>query len=264
MARTTFHMESAEANFQKSKKLLQKVFPGIQLPEGLLTETAQVDKFMEQAGPQDLLIYQCSTFIGAEFIAELTRKYSCPVVIWSVREPSMDGGRLKLNSLTGAFSAANSVYVQGCCYDFVFGNPEEKAVEQKFSALAAAMMVVLQMKDMVVGVIGNQPDGFGFGGINETEAGGKLGVRFVHVEAGAIMAKAKAYAAGTYDEALTEIRERTIGADEVPADNLDKYARLRQALGISSKRMVFPHWRLVAGPIFSQDMERRYAQCFPC
>lgn len=231
MGRTTFHMESAEENFQKSRQLLKKVFPEIQMPASLLTETAQAAGFIEQAGPQDLLIYQCSTFIGAEFITELTRKYSCPVIIWSVREPSIDGGRLKLNSLTGAFSAANSVYVQGHCYDFVFGNPEEEAVERKFRILADAMNVVLQMKDMVVGVIGNQPAGFGFGGINETEAAGKLGVRFAHTEAAAIMAKAKSYAAGEYDAALAEIRERTIGADNVPADNLDKYARLRQAFG---------------------------------
>ena len=231
MARTTFYMESAEENFQKSGKLLSKVFPGIRIPEKLLTETADVAAFAAQAGEPDLVIYQCSTFIGAEFIYELTRKFNCPIIIWSVREPSIDGGRLKLNSLTGAFSAANSVYVQGRMYDFVFGNPDEEAVAAKFASLYAAMNLILNMKQLVVGVVGSQPAGFGFGSINETEAAGKLGVRFVGTEAAAIMNKAKGYAAGEYDDALKEIRERTLGANQVPAENLDKYARLRKAFG---------------------------------
>ena len=231
MARTTFFMESAEENFKKSGELLQRVFPEIQIPKHLLTETADVAAFAEHAGELDLVIYQCSTFIGAEFIYELTRKFNCPIIIWSVREPSIDGGRLKLNSLTGAFSAANSVYVQGRMYDFVFGNPEEEAVAAKFASLYAAMNLILNMKQLVVGVVGSQPAGFGFGSINETEAAGKLGVRFVGTEAAAIMDKAKGYAAGEYDDALKEIRERTLGADQVPAENLDKYARLRRAFG---------------------------------
>ena len=85
----------------------------VDVPQAALP-TAKVDK-------ADLIIYQCTTFIGSEFMYELMRKFKCPVIIWAIREPSIDGTRLKLNSLTGAFSAGNSVYTQDRDFDFVFG-----------------------------------------------------------------------------------------------------------------------------------------------
>lgn len=231
MARTTFFMESAEQNLQQSRQMLQEIFTEVVMPDKLLTETSEVAEFAEQAGQPDLIIYQCSTFIGSEFISELTRRFRAPMVIWSVREPSMDGGRLKLNSLTGAFSAANCLKVQGRDFEFVFGSPSEEQVKKQFEALSLALEARASLRQAVVGIVGSQPAGFGFGDMSEAEAGEVLGLRFVNVEAAALMDKARSYEADTLKEAVAELKSRTQGVEELPAENLDKYARLRKAFG---------------------------------
>lgn len=229
LARKTFFLESAEENLKKSKAMLKKLFPSIMMPEDLLYETSEVSDYLDKAGTPDLIIYQCATFIGSEFMYEVLRRYNCPICIWAVREPSMDGGRLKLNSLTGAFSAGSSVYRRQQPYAFIFGNPDETAVQQKLQALGKALSLKEKLRNLTVGVIGSQPAGFGFGAVDESELVGKLGTRISHIEAAAIMAKARSYAKEELTAAKEELQKTTKGWDKVPAENLEKYLRLRKA-----------------------------------
>lgn len=229
LARTTFYMPSAEENFTLSCKMLEEVFPHIQKPQGLLTTPEMLGEYADSLENLDLIIYQCTTFIGSEFVMELTRRFSCPIVVWAVREPSIDGGRLKLNSLTGAFSASNCIAAHGRHMEFVFGNPGEACVKEKFSTLQAALKMVKELKNLVVGVVGSQPPGFGFGAVDESELSSVLGSKLARVEAASLMNKAAALTAEEYQDALQELKERTKGCEEVPAENLEKYARLRTA-----------------------------------
>jgi len=229
LARTTFYMPSAEENFGKSCLLLEGMFPNLSKPTELLTTPEMLGYFADSLPQQDLIIYQCSTFIGSEFMTELTRRFDCPVIIWSVREPSIDGGRLKLNSLTGAFSAGNCATMQGRSFEFVFGNPDEANVEGKLRKIGAARQMVKNLKNLIVGVVGSQPAGFGFGAMDEATLSGILGTRLVHIEAAGLMNKATSLSETEIAPALDELKSRTTGFQEVPKENLEKYARLRTA-----------------------------------
>ena len=228
LARTTFYMPSAEESFKNSVNVLKNIFEDIKVPEALITDPADLTAYLDEVDKADLIIYQCTTFIGSEFMYELMRKFKCPVIIWAIREPSIDGTRLKLNSLTGAFSAGNSVYTQDRDFDFVFGNPDEQSVIDEFTKYNKAITLINDLKELVIGVVGNQPAGFGFGAINETDLVGALGSRVARVEAASIMEKAKSYTSEELAKDLEELNSRTINVN-IPQENMEKYARLRRA-----------------------------------
>ncbi len=228
LARTTFYMPSAEENFTNSVNTLKKIFDNITVPKELITDPNDLAAYLGNVESPDVIIYQCTTFIGSEFMYELIRKFRCPVIIWAIREPSIDGTRLKLNSLTGAFSAGNSVYTQNRDFDFVFGNPDEVNVQDFFIKYNKALNVINALKELVIGVVGNQPAGFGFGNVHETDLVGTLGTRVVRTEAAAIMEKAKSYTETEIADDLAELQSRTIDTG-IPAQNMEKYARLRKA-----------------------------------
>ncbi|MDR0712926.1 MAG: hypothetical protein LBF89_01485 [Bacteroidales bacterium] len=209
--------------------MLENLAGDICRPAELLTSPEMLSAFADTVEAPDLVIYQCTTFIGGDFVSEITRRFCCPVVVWSLREPSINGGRLKLNSLTGAFSAGNSLYMQGYDFRFVLGNPDEPAVELSFRQLFSALSVMKKLRRLTVGVVGTQPPGFGFGSIDEALLAGKLGVRIVRTEAASLMKQALACPPESFAFAITELKAKTKGWESVPEENLEKYARLRKA-----------------------------------
>ncbi|OAV69171.1 L-fucose isomerase [Bacteroidales bacterium Barb6XT] len=229
LARTTFSMPDAEDKFRKSCLLLESLIRNFHRPQTLLTSPEMLSDFVNTIGCPDLIIYQCTTFIGGDFITELTRRFECPVIIWSLREPSINGGRLKLNSLTGAFSAANSLYMQCRDYLFILGNPDEPAVIRSFKQTLSALDVTKKLQELVIGVVGSQPPGFGFGAIDEALLVGKLGVRVAKVEVANIIKAAAAYPPETFVASLAELKEKTASWELIPAENLEKHARLHTA-----------------------------------
>ncbi|MDR1370895.1 MAG: hypothetical protein LBJ72_12360 [Dysgonamonadaceae bacterium] len=229
LARTTFSMPDAESNFNKSCQLLDGLTENLLRPQGLLTSPEMLSNFVETIDCPNLIIYQCITFIGGDFVTELTRRFDCPIVVWTVREPAIDGGRLKLNSLTGSFSAGNSLYMQKRNYRFIFGNPDEPSVIQSFKQLFSALEIIGKLRELVIGVVGSQPPGFGFGHIDEALLAGKLGIRTTGIEAASIIKMAASYSPEAITASITELKERTTGWESLPAENVEKHARLRTA-----------------------------------
>ena len=229
LARTTFSMPDAEENFKKSCQLLESLTDCLCRPKELLTSPEMLSDFVDTLENPTLIIYQCTTFIGGDFVDVVTRRFDCPVLVWSLREPSIDGGRLKLNSLTGAFSAGNRLYQQSHAYQFVFGNPDEASVIQYFKKLFAAIEVVRKLRNLVIGVVGDQPAGFEFGKFDETELAKKLGARVVAIEVADILQSATSYSLADIAPALQELKEHTQGWEALPAENMEKHARLRTA-----------------------------------
>lgn len=229
LARKTFSMPDAESNFVKSCSMLNKMMGNISVPDELLTSPEMLSDYAASIKEPDLIIYQCSTFIGSDFVTEITRRFKCPIVIWAVREPSIDGSRLKLNSLTGAFSAGNSFYLQEVNFQYIFGNPDEESVKTKFQKIHKSLELIKKFRSMVIGMIGSQPAGFGFGAVAESLLAGKFGIRVVQTEAAEIMREAASYKPEEYSLFLDELKSRSHGWEKLPAENLDKYARLRKA-----------------------------------
>ena len=92
----------------------------------------------------DLVILQNITFANAAYISEVLRVFNGPIVLWTLREPvSETGGRLKLNSLTGSFSAANTYHQLRDDEPIrLFGSADEAEVEERLKKIIRALCAV--------------------------------------------------------------------------------------------------------------------------
>ena len=97
----TFHLESAQDQFDRSVKLLKSVDESFICPDKMLLTLDDLRSYLDGINP-DLIVFQNLTFANAAYMSEVLRRFDCPLLLWTLREPVIDGGRLRLNSLTGA------------------------------------------------------------------------------------------------------------------------------------------------------------------
>ena len=104
----TFHLESAQDQFEKSVSMLRGLTADCAVPEKMLLTINDLDAYLDTISP-DLIVLQNITFANAAYASEVLKRFDCPIVLWTLREPVIDGTRLRLNSLTGAYSAGNAI-----------------------------------------------------------------------------------------------------------------------------------------------------------
>ena len=188
----TYHMETASAAVEASRKLLESIDPGILCSEQILLTADAVADFVGEQDP-DLVIVQNVTFANAAYMTAVLEHVNCPIVIWTLREPTGPaGGRLKLNALTGAFSAAYTVHQ---CQDekpiFIFGGPEEAKVRHLLSMAVRAVQVKEDLHHLKLAAVGQPPQGFEFGLASNGESTQTFGCSLVSIEAEELMEKAR-------------------------------------------------------------------------
>jgi L-fucose isomerase-like protein len=225
----TFHMESAEDAFVRSCNALCSLDPRFVCPGEKLLSIEALKNYLEPLSP-DLIVFQNLTFANAAYMSEVLKRFDCPVVLWTLREPVIDGGRLRLNSLTGAYSAANTLRAfNDRPFVYVFGAPEEARVREELNAAIKAASVLHAMRDLKIAAIGHTPQGFGFGRALDTEIMNTFGAELVSIEARELIDRAKGYT----DEECAPYLEKTAcvtcGLDCTPEKNLLDHARLLKA-----------------------------------
>lgn len=225
----TFHLESAAEQFERSKKLLGSIDGRFIFPDEMLLTLDLLTDFLDGVSP-DVVVFQNITFANAAFVSELKRRFDCPVLLWTLREPVIDGGRLRLNSLTGAYSAANAMHAFGDdSFGYVFGSPDEARTRAEIASFIEAARLKKQMRSLRMAAVGHTPQGFGFGRALDTELMNKFGVELVSVEAGELIALAKSYSDDECDEYLKKSECAMCGLDKTPEKNRRDYARLYKA-----------------------------------
>ena len=226
----TFHLESAQKEFDSSVSLLEKLCDNVAVPEEMLLSIDKLNAFLDTIDP-DLIVLQNITFANAAYASEVLHKFSdVPILLWTLREPVIDGGRLRLNSLTGAYSAANAIKAfRKEKFEYIFGAPTEEKVEKKINATIRAARLRHDMKDMKLTAIGHTPQGFGFGRALDLEMLEKFGVRLESIEARELIDKAKAFTDEECTEFLEDAKNRCVGLDKTPENNAKDFARLYKA-----------------------------------
>ncbi len=225
----TFHMESAEDAFVRSRNTLHALDARFVCPEEKLLSIDALKAFLEPLSP-DLVVFQNLTFANAAYMSEVLRRVNCPVVLWTLREPVIDGGRLRLNSLTGAYSAANTLRAFGDRpFTYVFGAPEEDRVKEELNAAIAAASLKHAMRDLRIAAIGHTPQGFGFGRALDTEMMNTFGAELVSIEARELIDRAKGYTDEECAPYLEKTACATCGLECTPEKNRLDHARLYKA-----------------------------------
>lgn len=229
LGRVNFHMESAGEVLESSKKMLGEIYSHMEMPEELITSPEMLREYLVSLDEPDLIIFQNTTFVDSTFAAEVVRGIKCPILLWTVREPIIDGGRLRLNSLTGAFSAGNLFTSQGRSYEYIFGAPGEEKVAGKIKSVIDACRVKKSLRGLTVGVVGTAPGGFYFSTALDTELLKLTGSKIENIEARDIIKRAKELDKGQYEQHISELCGTLKDADKMPPDNLEKYGRLYAA-----------------------------------
>jgi len=225
----TFHLESAQDAFVRSVKLLRAVDGDFVCPEEMLLSVDALRAYLEPLRP-DLIVFQNLTFANAAYMSEVLRRFDCPVLLWTLREPVIDGGRLRLNSLTGAYSAANTLRAfGGRPFAYAFGAPEEEAVASAVRAVTAAARVKKAMRGLKLAAVGHTPQGFGFGRALDSELMSVFGVELESVEARELIELAKGYGDAECAGELKHSEEATRGLERTPERNRLDHARLYRA-----------------------------------
>lgn len=225
----TFHLESAQKQFEKSAQMLKSIYPDTQIPDEMLLSIDKLCTFLEDKNP-DLIVLQNITFANSAYTAEVVRRFDCPILLWTLREPVIDGTRLRLNSLTGAYSAANTIkQFSSRELQYVFGSPEEQKVFSQVEAVVKAAKVKKQLTELNIVSVGHTPQGFGFGRALDNEMLKTFGCTLMSVEARELISTAKSYSDEEIADYLADAESKTVGLEKIPENNRKDFARLYKA-----------------------------------
>ena len=224
----TFHLETAQAEFEKSVTMLKSVDENIKVPSEMLLSVDKLVEFID-GSDADLAIVQNITFANAAYMSEILRRLTCPVVLWTLREPEADGTRLRLNSLTGAFSAANTLKAFQRPFEYILGAPGEEKTKSLIASAVSAAKVKKAMRSLNLLQVGHTPQGFGFGRALDSEMLKVFGVNTVSIEARELIDKAKTFTDDDTAPYLADAKNRICGLDEIDGKNVADFAKLYKA-----------------------------------
>ena len=226
----TFHLESAQAQLDASVAMLKGIDADFIVPDKMILSIADLNAYLDTCDKPDAIVFQNLTFANSAYISEVLHRYDCPFLLWTLREPVIDGGRLRLNSLTGAYSAANTLRAfDDRAFEYAFGAPDEERIIGEIGAFVAAARVKKAMRSLRLAAIGHTPQGFGFGRALDGELMNSFGVRLEAIEARELIDMAKSYSDEECAEYLGRSRCAMCGLDKTPENNLRDYAKLYKA-----------------------------------
>ncbi len=178
IGRKTFDLEAAEGIRKESSAWLESQCSELLQPDSILTSVEELLAFMEPLRrlKLDSIVYQSVTFADGEFVRAALQHSFAPVIVWSVREPSV-GGRLRLNSLTGGNSTANVLHNMGHPFSFVLGNPTEDKTRNNLYQMLLINRLIGKLQQFTIGVVGDHPPGFFFSDSDENLLHETFGVR---------------------------------------------------------------------------------------
>ncbi len=225
----TFHLESAQIQFEKSIKAIKTLTDDCVFPSEMLLSMDKLEGFLCEISPS-LVIVQNTTFANSAYMSEIIRQTNCDVLLWTLREPVIDGGRLRLNSLTGAFSAGNAMKSLGVSnFEYVFGSPDEDEVVAQIRTAIAAAKIKHDLKSLKIAAIGHTPQGFGFGRATDSELQNAFGVRLESIEARELIDKAKGYSAEECQQYVAKFGSMCCGFESLPTQNMQDFYKLMKA-----------------------------------
>ena len=222
----TFHLESAQKAFDESISLLRKIEPDVIVPVQMLLSIDLLKAFIENKNP-DLIVLQNVTFANSAYATEVFKRLNAPVLLWTLREPVIDGGRLRLNSLTGAFSAgfAHQAMTNDHLH-YMYGSPLEQPIIDQLTKTIKAARIKHSMKDMNLLVIGHTPQGFGFGRALDLEMAQTFGVNLLAIESRELTQIAKNMNINEASKESDEAHSKMVDLDKTNPTNKNDFVKL--------------------------------------
>ena len=206
VGRVNFHMETARTVFQDSVRYLGRLPAPVQCPEDVLCTPEDAAAFLDTLDKPDLVIFQCTTFTDNRFITTVLERTCCPVLVWGVAEPCIDGSRLKLNSLTGVLGATNALSRFGRRFEMIYGAVDSPEVDTAIRQHLQAVGLIRSLRELTLGMIGTLPPGFTISDIDMLALQRDLGTRITTVELHQIINRSREIPDAEAEAALADVR----------------------------------------------------------
>lgn len=189
----TYDMEAAQKIFDASSSLLRNIGYHVQYPDNTILSLSALEKQITKNGNADLVIIQNITFANSAYTAKIvTAHREANFLLWTLEEPEEGKNRrLRLNSLTGSFSAANTLINFNKPFAYVYGSPYIEDTRKNIESVFRASMVLYLLRHAKMAQIGHTPEGFGFGRALDNELLDRFGVFMTSIEARELIGKAK-------------------------------------------------------------------------
>ena len=227
----TFDLKVAQTQFDKSIKLLRSLDKDVVVPEKPLLSIEDLNTYLDGVDPL-LIVFQNLTFANSQYCTQVMMKTKCPVLLWTLKEPVIDGTRLRLNSLTGAFSAGNVMTHLGReNFEYIFGAPDDERVKNKVSSSIFAAKLIEDLRHTTIAAVGSTPQGFGFGRALDAEIAKNFGATLISVETRELMNRATSYADGDVEveKNLKDIKCSCLKSETIQEKNLINHSKLLKA-----------------------------------
>jgi L-fucose isomerase-like protein len=226
---STFHLESAQAAFEDSIRLLKSIDENVVVSSEMLLSIEALVQYIDGKNP-DLVILQNVTFANSAYATEVLKRISAPILLWTLREPVIDGGRLRLNSLTGAFSAGYAYKAMRKDRIFyIYGSPSDDSIQKTLTKLISAAKLKHEMKNANLLMVGHTPQGFGFGRALDLEMSSTFGVNVLAIESRELTKIAREMNIEDAKNEESEIESRMVGLEKTLTKNRVDFVKLYKA-----------------------------------
>ncbi|PKM69794.1 MAG: fucose isomerase [Firmicutes bacterium HGW-Firmicutes-19] len=226
---STFHLESAQAAFEDSIRLLKSIDENVVVSSEMLLSIEALVQYIDGKNP-DLVILQNVTFANSAYATEVLKRISAPILLWTLREPVIDGGRLRLNSLTGAFSAGYAYKAMRKDRIFyIYGSPSDDSIQKTLTKLISAAKLKHEMKNANLLMVGHTPQGFGFGRALDLEMSSTFGVNVLAIESRELTKIAREMNIEDAKNEESEIENRMVGLEKTLTKNRVDFVKLYKA-----------------------------------
>ena len=201
-----FDPKYAQASREKALELLGKMEIALFTSAGIATSVDELAPVVGNLKKEDidLLIVQAGSFswdnLAAHIVSQLP---NIPMILWAVREPPMDGGMLKVNSLCSVMMNGAALGKLGKEFRFAYGAPGDARVSEVLTQSVRVVSALKKLRTSKLGLAGYRPPGFYGSTFNEMALRKLLGIEMEHIGLTDIM---DAYS-GMSDEAVAKDAE---------------------------------------------------------
>jgi L-fucose isomerase-like protein len=209
---------------------------------------AAVDFFRREQ--VDAIVCQFITFSLGSLVPLLAERLNLPVVLWSMPEPPMDGGRIAANSFCAVNMNAHALWKLRARYLHVHAAPETAAA--KLRAALAPMAAAKRLRRTRLGIIGHRAPGFYTSDANELLLRRRVGVEIEYVTLWELVELAKGMPAAKVDDAVELLQSDSGGVCRLDPEELRKAAALYLAFLTAKEQYNVDVFTVKCWPEFAQ------------
>lgn len=220
--------------------------------ESLVTTDAEALALLErfEAERVDVLVFHFITFSLGSIAPLLAERSKLPLVLWSMPEPPMEGGRISSNSFCAVNMNAHALWKLKARYLHVHAAPEVAA--EKLRGAIAPVAAAKRLRRTKLGLVGSRAPGFYTSGANEMLLRRQLGVEIENITLYELIELADKMPTEKVDEAVELLKASSGGVCGPTGAELRKGAALYLAFLEVKKKFSVDVFSVKCWPEFSQ------------